>query len=97
MLVLHELAHAYQDQVLGLQDTRIKAAYDNALRKGLYQSVQYYDGSKRKAYALTNEREYFAECSEAYFGRNDFYPFTRKQLEQYDPAMAALLRNVWWQ
>ena len=46
-------------------------------------------------YALTNAKEYFAELSEAYFGRNDFYPFTRKELEKHDPAGYRLMRETW--
>lgn len=96
MLLLHEMAHAYQDRVLGWENEQIKAAYSRALQKGLYQSVPRSNGTMCRAYALTNEREYFAECSEAYFGRNDYYPFTRHELQRYDPDMAGLLREMWW-
>jgi len=48
-----------------------------------------------RAYAATNEREYFAETTEAFFGRNDFYPFTRADLEKHDPEMFHLLARVW--
>ena len=44
---------------------------------------------------MTNEKEYFAESTEAFFSRNDFYPFNRTELEQHDPAMARLLRRLW--
>jgi len=44
---------------------------------------------------LDNEREYFAECTEAFFGRNDFFPFTRDELEKHDPEMFKLLRKLW--
>ncbi len=50
---------------------------------------------QQKAYALTNELEYFAELSEAYLGKNDFYPYNRKQLEQYDPDGYAIMKNIW--
>ena len=39
--------------------------------------------------------EYFAECSEAYFGTNDFYPFVRSELRRHDPDAAALLGRLW--
>ncbi len=29
------------------------------------------------------------------FSRNDFFPFDRRQLEQHDPAMAALVKKLW--
>ncbi len=95
MLLLHEMAHAYQDQILGWESPTVKAVFDHAVRKGLYQSVPYYDGTRRRAYALSNEREYFAEGSEAYFGRNDFYPFINSELGQYDPELYTFLKQVW--
>jgi hypothetical protein len=39
--------------------------------------------------------EYFAEASEAWFGTNDFYPYVKSELEEHDPAIAALLGRVW--
>ena len=33
----------------------------------MYESVKYCRGQMRKHYALTDNREYFAECSEAFF------------------------------
>lgn len=50
---------------------------------------------RKEAYALTNELEYFAELSEAYLGRNDFYPYVRKDLEKYDPKGYELMKNTW--
>jgi len=94
-MVLHELAHAYQDQVLGFDNPDVRAAYQHALHSGLYQSVLRSNGRLEKAYALTDEHEYFAEGSEAYFGTNDFYPFVRAELVRYDPMLAALLKTVW--
>jgi Mlc titration factor MtfA (ptsG expression regulator) len=48
-----------------------------------------------RAYALANPQEYFAEGTEAFFGRNDFYPFTREDLLKEDPGMHRLLRRLW--
>ena len=48
-----------------------------------------------KAYAMTTAMEYFAEATEAYFGHNDFFPFTREQLAIHDPEMFALLKTLW--
>jgi hypothetical protein len=44
---------------------------------------------------ITNSAEYFAETSEAYFGRNDFFPFDFVELKRQDPGMFALLRKLW--
>ena len=94
-MVLHELAHAYHFLVLGEKNPEIAAAYRQAVESGSYESVDYAGGGKRRAYALVNEKEYFAEISEAYFGRNDFYPFTRADLQRHDPVGYELLRRLW--
>jgi predicted esterase len=44
---------------------------------------------------LTNAQEFFAELSESYFGRNDFFPFDREELERHDPESARLVRGLW--
>lgn len=94
-MLLHELAHAYHHLVLGDQYTGIEVAYHQAVQQKLYASVAYVKGGKQKAYALTNAKEYFAELSEAYFGKNDFYPFTRSELKAYDPSGYQLMKTVW--
>ena len=95
MVILHELAHAYHDQVLGFDDPRIIKAYRHAMDQGLYQKVLTYDGKEVQAYATTNEMEYFAEATEAYFYRNDFYPFLGAELKQYDPVGYGLMVEIW--
>ena len=99
--VLHELAHAFHDRVLGFDHADIKAAFQQASAAGTYQRVQRQDSEGRKwldrAYAMTNPQEYFAECSEAYFSRNDFFPFTREELKKHDPQVFALLERLWGQ
>ncbi|WP_144051066.1 hypothetical protein [Calothrix sp. PCC 6303] len=94
-MILHELSHAYHFLVLGESYNGIIHAYQEAVNHHLYKSVDYANGTKRKAYALTNAIEYFAELSEAYFGNNDFYPFTRRQLAEYDPVGFRLMQQAW--
>jgi len=94
-MVLHELAHAYHDRVLGFGHERIRAAYDAAVKSGKYDSVLFWDGRKVRHYGLTSPQEYFAEGTEAYFGTNDFYPFVRAELREHDPALAEVLDAVW--
>lgn len=99
-LALHELSHGYHDQVLGFDNAEILAAYQRAKASGTYDNVERWFGGGRpntheKAYAMTTPQEYFAECSEAFFGRNDFYPFTRADLHQHDPQMEQLLERMW--
>lgn len=96
---LHELAHAYHDRVLGFDQAGIKAAFEQARATGKYDHVMRQDAEGRKrlgrAYAMTNAKEYWAESSEAFFSRNDFYPFNKAELKQHDPAMFALLEQLW--
>lgn len=94
----HELAHAYHDQVLGFDHAQVRAAYEAAKKSGRYDKVKRWTGEKiteECAYAMSNAKEYFAESSEAYFGRNDFYPFTRAELKEHDPQMYDLLGRLW--
>ena len=94
-VILHELAHSYHDQILGFDEPRIKAAYEKAMQAGLYDKVLLYTGQKVRAYAAADHKEYFAEGTEAYFYRNDFYPFVRAELKEHDPVLHALLEDIW--
>ncbi len=96
-MVLHELAHAYHHQVLKHGHPGIRKAFDQATEAGLYKKVLRINGSTGSHYALNNDKEYFAEASEAYFGTNDFYPFVRAELKAYDPNMFTLLEQLWKQ
>ncbi len=94
-VILHELAHGYHDQVLGFDNPKIVAVYQQAKQAGSYESVLLYTGKQVRHYALTDHKEYFAEGTEAYFYRNDFYPFVRAELKQHDPPLHALLEEIW--
>ncbi len=94
-VMLHELAHAYHDQVLGFDNPDVIAAYKQAVKSGTYESVLGIRGKHVRHYALTNEKEYFAECTEAFFATNDFYPFVRAELQQFDPKIYQTLVKVW--
>lgn len=94
-MVLHELAHAYHFQTLGVNEPRVMACFETAVGGKHYEEVAHVNGSSRRHYALTNQMEYFAEATEAWFGMNDFYPFTRKELQTHDADMAALMPVLW--
>ncbi len=94
-VILHELAHAYHDQVLGFDHPEIVAAFARAQLAGNYQRVLDHRGGTVRHYALSNHKEYFAEGTEAYFYRNDFYPFVGAELKQHDPALHGLLETIW--
>lgn len=93
--VLHELAHAYHDQFLDFGHPAIIDAYEKSKEAGIYEKVLLYTGDEVEHYGLSNHKEYFAEATEAYFYRNDFYPFVRAELERHDPQMARLLKELW--
>ena len=100
VFVLHELAHAYHDRVLGWNNPEILAAYQAAVKSGKYDKVKRRRGdgnpeTEERAYALTNAQEYFAEGTEAFFGQNDFFPFTRMELRAHDPDLFNLLMRLW--
>jgi len=97
MVILHELAHGYHDQFMkdGYRNKLILKAYKNAMSQGLYDEVIDYRGRMVKAYATNNQMEYFAEATEAYFYRNDFYPFVNAELKRHDPAGHSLMVQVW--
>ena len=94
-VILHELAHGYHDQILGFEEPRIKEAYNKAMKAKLYDEVLLYTGKKVRAYAATDHKEYFAEGVEAYFYRNDFYPFVRAELQLHDPLLHDLMVQIW--
>ena len=100
LFVLHELSHAYHDQVLGWEHAGLADAYARAMASKSYDCVERRRGPEspttfERAYAMTDVGEYFADTSEALFGRNDFYPFTREDLGKHDPGMLALLQQLW--
>lgn len=98
MLALHELAHAFHHRVLGHEHAGIRDAFAAAQSSGAYDRVKRWTGDEfttDRAYALSSEQEYFAETTEAFFGRNDFEPFNRAELRTKDPAMHAVLEAIW--
>lgn len=96
-IMLHEMAHAWHHRYVpgGFENPDVKGAYEKAVLRGKYEKVLYFNGSRQRHYALTNRMEYFAECSEAYFAKNDFHPFVRKQLLKFDPAGLKMIERVW--
>jgi len=94
-VMLHELAHAYHDQVLDFENLTILKAFEKAKASGKYESVLHIRGHQTRHYALTNHKEYFAEMTEAYFGTNDFFPFVYAEIKQSDPETFAMLEEIW--
>lgn len=94
-MVFHELAHGYHDRVLSFSYKPIADAYKRAKQSTAYDQVRHVRGGLERHYALTDPQEFFAELSESYFGKNDFYPFTYNDLQVFDPATATLIHLAW--
>jgi dipeptidyl-peptidase-4 len=95
MVVLHELAHAYHDQILSFDEERIIEAYTKAKESGTYDKILLFTGDYVEHYGMNDHKEFFAEATEAYFYRNDFYPFVRAELKEHDPTTHDLLAEIW--
>jgi hypothetical protein len=99
-IVLHEFAHAYHDRVIGFNTQTIVDIYFTAESSGLYRDVSYHIGNGNystvsQAYAINNHIEYFAELTEAYFGVNDYFPFIKNELANYDTSGYSMIEQAW--
>ena len=94
----HELAHAYHEQVLTFGHPEILAAQNNAAELRSYDKIERAPKSPGtqptfgRVYAMVDHKEYFAE---AFFAKNDFFPFDKSQLKAHDRGMHEVLQNVW--
>jgi hypothetical protein len=86
-ILFHELGHLVQGWTLPQADYyEIRQLFQDAKNAGKYQGD----------YAATNANEYFAEATQSYFLDSDPRRSRgRAWLEQYDPAIYALLRRVY--
>ncbi|WP_158279858.1 glycosyl hydrolase family 28 protein [Coraliomargarita sinensis] len=94
-VILHELAHAYHDLILGFDEPRILKAYEQAMESGKYKESLLFTGDYVEHYGCTNHKEYFAESTEAYLYHNDFYPFVAAELNEHDSAAFELMADIW--
>jgi hypothetical protein len=94
-LLLHELAHAVHHRLLGPESAEVKSAFQIAVDRKLYDMVAHRSGRLDRAYARTNDKEYFAELSCAYLDSCVFFPFNRADLKNHDPIGFALMEKVW--
>ena len=85
-LLLHEMSHAVHDQFFGFDHEPTKAAYRNAMGQRLYDLT---------AYITTNEKEFFAEATCAYYDQLGYYPKTREDLQKHDPVTYRLMEACW--
>ncbi|MBM4052963.1 MAG: hypothetical protein FJ270_09535 [Planctomycetes bacterium] len=96
-IFIHEFAHAIHEMGLSSVDPtfdrRLGAAYDAAMKKGLWQG----------AYASENRMEYWAEATQSFFDTNrendhqHNHVDTVVELKEYDPAVWELCMEVYGQ
>ena len=94
-VVLHELAHAYHDQILGFEEPRILRVFENYKKSGHGDNALLYNGSRVRHYGLTDQKEFFSEMTESYFGTDDFFPFTAAELMTTEPEIFELMKAIW--
>jgi hypothetical protein len=94
--LVHEFAHVQQLEQWPEEQPDILGAWENAMKHGLYHGVKDDRGKTvDKAYAATNQLEYFAELSCMYFVGCNYQPFNRKELKAYDPVGYAMIEKMW--
>jgi hypothetical protein len=95
-VLIHEFGHAWHLEQWMEKQPDILAAWQNAVDQKLYEEVKDLRGRRiDRAYAATNQLEYFAELSCAYFFRGEYEPFDREALRQHDPIGFAMLEKMW--
>ena len=93
-ICIHEFAHAIHQMALNTLDPtfdqRLQKTYRSAIARGLWMNK----------YAGTNHMEYWAEAVQSWFGTNrendhdHNHVNTRKELVEYDPAVAKLCAEI---
>lgn len=95
-ITIHELAHGFYHYNKKRLYPLTKKAYESAQENGLYLNRKtHWQKVIKKAYALENHREYFAELSAMYFSRHYYEPFDRNGLLAYDPAGFRMVDQAW--
>lgn len=94
--LIHEFGHAHHKENWPEDQPEIMAAWKNAVEKGLHLNVKDEKGKTiPKAYALTNQLEYFAELTAMYFAKCNYAPIDRAALKKYDPVGYAMIQKMW--
>jgi hypothetical protein len=97
-LLIHYLAQSYYQQHLIQYHSVIRSAYTNAVQSGIYDMVDYNNGTsieKKTAEAVLSELKYFSELSESYLARNDYFPFDYHDMQDHDNVGFELMESVW--
>jgi len=94
-VMLHELAHAYHDQVLGFDHPEILKAYQKFCDSRKFDRTASTGGREKPHYGLTDHKEYFAEMTETFFTGNNYFPFTHYQLYHEHRPSYELMQSIW--
>jgi hypothetical protein len=98
-ILIHEFSHTIHNYGLNSVDP----TFDDRLKKAFELAIE--EGSWKNTYAATNREEYWAEGVQDYFDCNATSPQegvhndvnTRDELQRYDPALYALIDEVFRQ
>ena len=81
-VLLHELAHAFHDQVLTFDHPEILAAYERCIEGDAY---------PKNDWVKADHKEFFAGATTRYFGTKE----ERAALVERDPILANELEKIW--
>ncbi|MCU0979351.1 MAG: hypothetical protein MUF25_09320 [Pirellulaceae bacterium] len=81
-VLLHELAHAYHDQVLTFQDPDVLAAYQRCVEGTAY---------PERDWVKSDHKRFFAGVTTRYFGRKE----EREAVGRRDPVLEEFLQKTW--
>lgn len=81
-VLLHELAHAYHDQVLTFDDPDVLAAYKRCVEGDAY---------PERDWVKADHKEFFAGVTTRYFGNQE----EREAVGRRDPVLEEFLRKTW--
>ncbi len=93
--ILSALAIAYLHKSLAPGRDAIETTFRRAMEDGLYALSAEKRKLETRSYPSVGPDEYFAILTLAYFDRNNFYPFNRRDLRDHDSRGAALMAQVW--
>jgi len=92
----HEIGHTWHLRDWPVKHPEVTDAFQAAKLAGLYKNVETYQGKMLdSAYALTNEREYFAELTAMYFMGSTYYPYDKAGLKKYDARGYQMIEQYW--
>jgi dipeptidyl-peptidase-4 len=94
-MILNDLSLAYLGRYFTAgEKIELWDLHKRALAEGKYGILPYMN-EMRRSWASSSPPAYFAEASEAYWGKNEAFPFDRKDLQEYDPKMYEFVERVW--